>query len=200
MHYFNMSMAGIIFVLCAGADSMKAGTPKGNESQRRADGPTGGPPWRLIAGSLVRAGVCLAGLLMLVAHSGSDFATQRATQYHRQPWPEPVPELLEFIRQNTTPADRIFTTGPPLLYPKADRISAVRESNIIDEILGSYEGDTDEEKLRPIREQLERNRPKVVVLDPEHVARKGRHYRTLMMPFLTEHNYQKIRENLYLRP
>jgi hypothetical protein len=76
----------------------------------------------------------------------------------------------------------------------------VRESNIIDEILGSYEGDTDEEKLRPIREQLERNRPKVVVLDPEHVWRKGRTYRVLMMPFLAELNYQKIRENLYLRP
>jgi hypothetical protein len=137
---------------------------------------------------------------MLVSHSGSDFAKQRATQYHRQPWPEPVPGLLAFIRQNTTPADRIFTTGPPLLYPKADRISAVRESNIIDEILGSYEGNTDEEKLRPIRQQLERNLPKVVVLDPEHVWRKGRTYRVLMMPFLAEHNYQKIRENLYLRP
>ncbi len=202
MHYFNMSMAGVIFILCAGADSMKAGPAEtaAAENEAAGEGGAGGPPWRLIAGRLIRAGVCLAGLLMLVSHSGSDFATQRATQYHRQPWPEPVPGLLEFIRQNTTPADRIFTTGPPLLYPKADRISAVRESNIIDEILGSYEGDTDEEKLRPIREQLERNRPKVVVLDPEHVWRKGRHYRTLMMPFLTAHSYQKIRENLYLRP
>jgi hypothetical protein len=192
MHYFNMSMAGVIFVLCAGADSMKA--------RPAEEGGEGGPSGPLTAGRLVRAGACVAGLFLLVSHSGPDFAKQRSAEYHRQAWQEPIPGILAFIQQNTTPTDRIFTTGTPLLYAKADRISAARESGIIDDLLGSYDGTTDEERLRPIRQQLDRNRPKVVVLDPEHVWLKGRTYRALVLPFLAELKYQKVRENLYLRP
>jgi hypothetical protein len=192
MHYFNMSMAGVIFVLCVGADSMTARTPEVPGER--------GPHGFLTVGRLVRAGACTAALLLLVAHSGTEFAKQRVTEYHRQAWQEPIPGVLAFIQQNTTPADRIFTTGPPLLYAKADRISAVRESNIIDEIIGSYDGATDEERLGPIRQELDRNRPKIVVLDPEHVWHKSRTYRTLVMPFLADLRYQKVRENLYLRP
>jgi hypothetical protein len=179
MHYYNMCMAGVVFVLVASADSMK-GT--------------------CTAARLTRWLAALATLALIFDINYQDFARQRAAHYTRKPWVEPVPGLLTFIQQHTTPADRIFTTGPPLLYAYADRRSAVRESNIIDDILGSYEGDTDEEKLRPIRQQLDRNKPKVVVLDPEHLVRKGRTYRTLMMPFLAERNYQKVRENLYLLP
>ena len=86
------------------------------------------------------------------------------------------PGVLSIIQKHTKPTDRIFTTGPPILYPEANRVSAVRESNIIDEILGSYEGKTDEERLRPIYDQLVKNKPAVVVLDPENIQRKTRHY------------------------
>ncbi|HZL18436.1 MAG TPA: hypothetical protein VFG23_11895 [Polyangia bacterium] len=179
MHYFNMSMAGVVFVLVVGADSMRGDCA---------------------AARLTRWLACLATLALIVGFNHRDFTLQQTAHYTRKPWVEPVPGVLDFIKQNTTPAERIFTTGPPMLYPEADRLSAVRESNIIDEILGSYDGDTDEEKLRPIRQQLDRNKPKVVVLDPEHVSRKGRTYRVLMMPFLAAHKYQKVRENLYLLP
>ena len=107
---------------------------------------------------------------------------------------------MDVIKRNTTPADRIFTTGPPVLYPEADRISAVRESNIIDEILGSYEGKTDAERLRPIYDQLVKHRPKVVVLDPENGYRKARHYKALVIPYLTEFKYKKVTEYIYVRP
>jgi hypothetical protein len=185
IHYFTMCMAGVVFVLVAGVDSMRWSSTKN-------------PPcaWS----RLVRWAACAATLGLLVAQGYQGFAKERAAVYTKRPWKEPVPGVLEFIQQNTTPTDRIFTTGPPLLYPEADRISAVRESNIIDDILGSYDGDTDEEKLRPIYQQLVEHRPKVVVLDPEHIWRKGRTYRVLMMPFLTELKYHEVRENLYLRP
>jgi hypothetical protein len=179
-HYYNMSMAGVIFVLVAGFDSMKR-------------------PLNL-AEPAVRAAVAFAAFLVVGLHMYEAVARERKTIYQRQTWHEPQPGLLAFIEQNTVPTDRIFTSGPPVLYPQADRISAVRETNIIDEILPSYDGTTDEERLRPVYDQLVRNQPKVVFLDPEHGWRKNRHNQSLILPYLKEFNYQKINENLYLRP
>jgi hypothetical protein len=105
-----------------------------------------------------------------------------------------------FIAKNTTATDRIFTSGPPLLYVHADRIGAVREANIIDEMLGSYAGASDDEKLRPLREQLLRNRPRVVFMDPENAHRKTRHNKPLIQPLLDQQGFAKINEQLYLRP
>jgi hypothetical protein len=180
VHYYTMSMAGLIFVLVAGVDSM-------TEALRGAD-------------RAIRWGTSLAALLVVVLHGWTDFAKQVDAKYTRPPWFDPVPGAFEFIRKNTVPSDRIFTTGPPVIYPQTNRVSAVRESNIIDEILGSYDGKTDEERLRPIYLQLVKNKPKVVLLDPENGHRKVRHMRALLIPFLNEFKYQRINEYLYLRP
>lgn len=180
VHYYNMTMAGLLFVIVVGVDSLTAPLAK--------------------AERVVRWGVGLAALAMVCMHGFDEFAALREAHYTTGPWPEPIPGVVAFIARHTTPTDRIFTTGPPGLYPETNRISAVRESNIIDEILGSYDGDTDEERLRPIYQQLVKNKPKVVVLDPENAQRKGRTYRALVMPFLTEFHYQKVSEGIYLRP
>lgn len=180
VHYYNMTIAGLIFVLVAGLDSMR-------EPLQRTDG-------------AFRGLVGIVSLSIVLMHGGNEIEDQWRAKYARPPWAEPVPGVLSIIKDYTKPTDRIFTTGPPVLYPEADRISAVRESNIIDEILGSYEGRTDEERLRPIYDQLVKNKPKVVVLDPENIQRKTRHYRALLMPFLTKFKYQKIAENVYVRP
>jgi|HubBroStandDraft_1064217.scaffolds.fasta_scaffold02206_6 hypothetical protein len=180
VHYYNMTMAGIVFVLVAGVDSMKGAI--------RASHPRVG-----IAASV-------AAVTLLFFHIDPEFDRERLAEYHRLPWREPVPGVMAFIAQNTAPSDRIFTTGPPILYAQADRVSAIRESNIIDEILGSYDGSTDEERLHPIYLELVKNKPKVVVLDPEHGNRKVRHNRSLVLPYLAEFHYQKITDNIYFRP
>jgi hypothetical protein len=112
---------------------------------------------------------------------------------------EPAPGLFEFIRTNSTPADKIFTTGPPSLYVYSDRVAAVRESSIIDELVPAMPGETDAEKLRPLYQELVRNQPKIVFLDPEHGHRKYRHLNSAIMPFLNEFKYKKVSETLYLR-
>jgi hypothetical protein len=180
VHYYNMSMAGLLFIMVAGVDSMTA-------SLRRAD-------------RALRWGTSLAAFLLVAFHGWADFSGQVNATYVRPPWSEPVPGAFAFIKKNTVPSDRIFTTGPPLIYPQTDRVSATRESNIIDEILGSYEGKTDEERLRPVYLQLVKNKPKVVILDPENAHRKGRHMRALLIPFLTEFKYKRITDYIYLRP
>ena len=180
VHYYSMTMAGLILVMVASLDSIKG-------ALRAAD-------------PLVRRAATAGAFILVILHGQPDFAREWAAPYSRGPWSEPVPGVLAFIQQHTTPKDRIFTTGPPILYPEANRRSAVRESNIIDEILGSYPGATDEERLRPLHDELVKHRPKVVVLDPENAYRKTRHYKSLIMPFLSELHYQKINDNLYLLP
>jgi hypothetical protein len=179
VHYYNMSLTGVIFGAIACADSLKGKLA------------TLTPGWR--------SAIYVTAATIVWMRVFPTVRVELYTAYQRGPWQEPQPGILEFIAKNTTPADRIFTSGPPILYVQADRISAVRETNIIDEILGSYDGATDEEKFGPLREQLLRNRPKVVFMDPENGHRKKRHNQTLILPFLAEQGYQKINDQLYLR-
>jgi hypothetical protein len=179
-HYYNMSMAGVVFVLVAGVDSMKGPL---RESDRRIQG-----------------AVSVAAVTIFVLHMYPDVYREAKAEYRRQAWREPVPGVMALIAKVTKPSDRIFTTGPPILYVQADRVSAVRESDILDEFLGSYDGSTDEEKLRPLYRQLVRNEPKVVILDPEHRERKARHDRSLLMPYLADFRYVKVNDNVYVRP
>jgi hypothetical protein len=180
VHYYSMTMAGLIFILVAGVDSM-------TDSLRAAE-------------RSIRWGTSLAAFLLVALHGWPDFAKQVDARYKRPAPFDPVPGALDFIKKNTAPSDRIFTTGPPIVYPQTNRLSATVESNIIDEILGSYDGKTDEERLHPIYLQLVKNKPKVVILDPENGHRKDRHMKALMIPFLTEFKYKKITDFIYLRP
>jgi hypothetical protein len=182
-HYYIMSTAAIVFILVAGADSIARLARRLDPSLRRyATGATG------------------AVLALVIMHFGPDALVLWKTSYKRPPWEEPIPGVLAFIAKNTTPSDRIFTTGPPILYPEANRVSAVRESSIVDAILGSYDGTSDEEKLRPLYQELVRNKPKVIVLDPYLEQLRPRHMQTLVMPFITAQHYKKVGERFYVRP
>lgn len=182
-HYYNMSMSGLFFFIVAGliASSEEVAT----------------------IGAPMRAALCLAllagvGLKMWPRYEAE--AAAYGTRPAPDPYAEQVPGSLEVIRQYTTPSDRIFTTGVPILYLQADRLSAVRESQWTDEILGVYQGDTDVERLSGVRAELEKNRPKVVILDPAYGNRKVRHHAALFAPFLIEHGYQQVRPYIFLRP
>jgi hypothetical protein len=122
------------------------------------------------------------------------------TTYKSLPPHEPLPGLFAFVESHSTPADRIFTTGPPGLYIVTNRISATRASSITDEIVPSFPGNTDLEKLRPLYDELVEHRPKIVVLDPEHGDRKRRYLAGSVLPFLRDFQYQQISPELFLRP
>ena len=179
-HYYNMSIAGIAFIVAAGMDSMQRALNRAHRG--------------------LRAGVGIAVLLFAAWYASPALWQQWNATPRRPPWKEPQPGLVAFIAANTTPDDRILTTGTPMLYVVTDRVGGVRESNFTDEILGYYDGDTDVDKLRPLREQLLRTRPKVVFLDPTHERRKRRHHDALLAPFLAELGYRKINDKLYVRP
>ncbi len=180
LHYCVMSMAGVLYVIVVSLDSLRV--------------PLASAPRR------VRVGASAVACVAMAAYVWPTFDRLSRTHFERVPWHEPQPGLLAFIASHTTPSDRIFTTGTPQLYAQADRVSALRETNIIDDILPSYEGATDEERLRPLKRELAEHRPRVVFIDPENEWRKGRHLRTLVFPFLARFQYRKINDRLYLRP
>jgi hypothetical protein len=179
-HYYLMGQAGLFFFLAIGVDSV--GTKLAS------------CPWDMRL--LIRSAFFLSTFLELWPRI--DAAPPAAVLANR-PLTEPAPGLFEFVKTNSTPEDKIFTTGPPSLYVYTNRVGAVRESSIIDELVPAMPGETDAAKLRPLYDQLVRNKPKIVFLDPEHGHRKYRHLGAAIMPFLTEFKYTKVSETLYLR-
>jgi hypothetical protein len=120
---------------------------------------------------------------------------------HERHVPDPtMTHIRQFIRDTTLPTDHIWTLGPPSLYPYTDRMSATRESGWTDELLVAYDGETDVERLAPVRAELERNRPAVIYLDPEHGNRKGRIVSALVLPFLRDYGYRQVEPLLFVRP
>ncbi len=182
-HYYNMVLGGLFFLLALGLDAMAA--------QLRA---TSAP---------VRALVRVAMLTGIVVVLWPRVEAERLA-YGTRTFPpvmgEPVPGVFELIRAHTTPADKIVTNGNPILYVQTERISGVRESVFLDPILGYYVGQTDKDKLRTVYDEMLASKPKIIVLDPSYAYARGRHAAALWQPFLTEQHYEKLSDNVYLRP
>jgi hypothetical protein len=180
-HYYMLSFNGLFFAFVIGLDSMTTRV----RSRRVREG----------------IGVVLLASSVLACWPRYEVESKvMGTRTFKNFYRELVTGSFEVIAEHTTPADRVFTTGPPLLYPQTNRLGAVRESNWVDEDLGFYDGKTDVEKLSGIRAELERNMPKVFITDPENAHRKVRHDRALLHPFLLDHKYVEVKPNIWLRP
>jgi hypothetical protein len=181
MHYYMLSENGLFFALVIGLDAAA----------------------HQLRPRLARRIVSTALLASAVIACWPRYDVERhymGTRTFKDPYRELVPGSLETIANHTTPADRVFTTGPPLLYPQSDHASATKESTFVDEGLAFFDGANDVERLSGIRAELEQNPPKVFVTDPENGHRKVRHDRALIQPFLSAHKYKQVRPNVWLRP
>lgn len=180
MHYYNMAQTGLFLCLSLGLIAM---------SQRTA-----------LRRSPTRYWVWLVAAVPVALHVWPSFDRELSAKYPSLPPGEPIPGVFAFIEQNSTPDDRIFTTGPPGLYVVTNRIAATPTSSITDEIIASFPGTTDEEKTRHLYDDLAQSKPKVVILDPENGHRKTRYLAASVMPFLRDFQYQKVSDYFYLRP
>jgi hypothetical protein len=180
-HDYVMTMSGLFFVSALGADAL------GRVSlQIRSR--------RILECSLVAISVLTVGpRLVRAARTAGSLSLPDAFE-------EPVAGVRAAVVSQTTAADRIVTTGSPALYVQVDRRSAMREVFLIDEALGFYDGDSDEERVGGLRAELEANRPALVILDPLWAARQERYRRALFLPFLTTHAYREIAPGIWLRP
>ncbi|HMI84750.1 MAG TPA: hypothetical protein VK550_11705 [Polyangiaceae bacterium] len=179
MHYYVMGQSGVTFFLALGADAL------GRQLTRFSPG--------------ARMWAQTAVLLMLAVQVWPRVDAVTVVAKDGPAFVEPAAGLVDFIRANSTPEDKIFTTGPPGLYVHVERLAAIRGCTIIDELIPAMPGETDEEKLRPLYNELVKGQPKIVFLDPEHGPRKLRHMAAAITPFLNTFNYKKVNETLYLR-
>ena len=183
-HYYVMAMTGTFFFAVIGAIALD------DYSKRRP-----GPMRRWIG--LSAAAVALVTLWPRFSDEREKYATY-------QPPPPPVNmEEVALVKQLSSPGDRIWTLGEPLLYVYSDRLNAVHWGGTFDELIAYFPGSTDEERLAGERAALVRNRPKLVVFGEDPVpgyGRKQRYIKALVMPFLTEYGYTKVHDKVYARP
>jgi hypothetical protein len=179
-HYYVMSQTGMFVFLAIGLIAMASYV-----ALRRAP---------------ARHWVRLVAVVPVALTVWPSLKTQFNAVYPQHQHYEPIPGVFEFVKNNSTPEDRIFTTGAPGLYVITDRIPASRTSSVMDEIINSYPGATDREKLRPMYDELVEHMPKIVILDPERGHRKVRYLAAAVMPFLTDYGYQPVNSWAYLRP
>ena len=188
--YFIMAMTGTFFCVTLGALALDE-SAKGWDSSARARR----FPVRHALGA-VWLGVAL---FMTLPRLGAELS--KYSSY--APPPSPVPQSdIDFVHQHTSPGDKIWTTDDPLLYVFSDRESAFRGGIVLDDIIEYYPGNTDQERLRVVREGLDENLPKLVVFGNTQVSarRKRRYTRALVMPFLRDHGYVRLNDRFYLRP
>lgn len=109
------------------------------------------------------------------------------------------PELVQFIRETTSPTDRIFTAGEPGIYAFAGRQSALANGIYTDEYLDFSPG-PDEEDVGPVLAELMRKKPKVVLLQTVLPDRKKRYFKALFLPYIRTMGYREIDPELFVLP
>src|SRR6185369_9729262 len=96
-HYYNMALSGMFLFLIVGADRMSAQLLHSNALVRRS------------------VGAMLVVVIAIVSYPRVK-AELHNWPYHFQPMWVPVAGVLEFVAANSSPGDKILTTGPPLVY------------------------------------------------------------------------------------
>lgn len=182
MHYYTMALSGIFLCLSVGLDGL-APHYRGSDSARH---------------HFVRFVFVAAPLAVLLPRLEAEWP-----HFGKRPKPQAVLDLvpgsMQAIREHTKEDDHIYTSGNPFLYVATNRLSATRYSAFFDSLLPSYEGETDTERVRPTFEELVRNRPKIVILDPQHGRDRVRLQKALYDPFLAQFPYKEISPHIYLR-
>lgn len=182
-HYYIMAMAGTFFLATVGALALERAV---------------GAP-----GAAVGFGrwVAVATAAVAVVVAWPRFSEEWGKTYKLPSAPVSRAEI-DFVRAHSAPGDRIWSLGDPLLYVYADRPNACREGIVLDELIQYHPGRTDEERLADQRQELQQQRPKLVVFgdDPVNYQRKQRYIKALVMPFLRENGYIKLNDKFYARP
>jgi hypothetical protein len=182
-HYFLMGLAGPFLWGCLGAIAL---------SQAMAEAPRPMVLWIRVS--------LIAGLIVLFNPRLGAEAAVTSKKTEAVDLMGLSPEIIDFVKKNTAPTDYVFTDGMPSLFLLTDRLRPTRDEVFLDELIDSYPGSTDVEKLSRIRAQLVARKPKVVYLDDGHLARKRRTRAALLMPFLTEFGYRQVMPHVYFRP
>jgi hypothetical protein len=113
--------------------------------------------------------------------------------------PNVSPSVLDYVVHNTAPSDYILATQPGL-YFFAKRKSALTYNSFLDEVIPTYPGTSDDDRLARLRAQIEEHHPKVIYIYPAYMERMKRHLDTLIYPVVHEGHYVSVQDGLWVRP
>jgi hypothetical protein len=113
--------------------------------------------------------------------------------------PNVSPGVLDYVVHNTAPDDYILATQAGL-YFFAGRKSALTYNSFLDEVIATYPGANDDERLARLRAQIELHRPKIIYVYPAYLDRMKRHLDALVYPVVREGHYITVQDGLYVRP
>lgn len=181
-HYFTMGLTGLFLWTALGALVLSRWLDQAPPDLRRW------VRWALLAGAVVHMGPTMA----LLARTNHPIPHGNTLSI--------APSVVAFVKKSTSSHDTIFSDGSPALYVLTDRRPAIREVCLLDELMPAGAGRTDAERLAPVRAELLARPPKVVFFGPEFASRKQRTRDALWVPFLRDLHYQRISDELYLRP
>jgi hypothetical protein len=187
-HYFIVGMSGTFFVAIMAVVAMA-----GHQ----------GSAWRRWAG------ISLAAISLCAVWPRCKQIWKDSPAYNHPYWCSVSPcagridlSIVDFVKRHTTAADRIWNIGEPGLYILSDRRPASRLPYMHDSLLHIFPGATDEQRLKPYREELDKTLPKLVIVSESRSGRE-RLMDTLVDPFLRDHGYRQIRSDaplIYERP
>jgi hypothetical protein len=172
-HYYILGMAGLFVWMILGALRLSAGMAALS------------PRLAIYAGVFI---VLLPGWAIWPR-----IAVARETEFVVNPPPE-SPDLVAYIRANTTPDDAIFTTGLPSLYTQANRKHATREGIYNDLFIDLYDGETDRERASGYYQELVQSRPKLIIVDQKSPQLRPRYDAALWTPFIQEFGYRRVED------
>jgi len=182
-HYFVIGMAGTFFCIIFGTLALDVYSRQAGDAMRR---------W---------VGVSWAMVALVATWTRVSDEWKKYPEY-KPPEPPVSQSDVSFVDAHSSPGDRIWTLGDPLLYVYSDRLNALRESIIYDELVQYYAGDTDEQRLSALREELISTRPKLIILGEDSVTyqRKQRFVQSLVNPFVRDFGYVQLNDKFYARP
>ncbi len=117
-----------------------------------------------VSNNRVRSSVAIAVLLVVLAFDApgiKEFARFEARPTKR--WPG-LP-ISEIVRRTTRPGDLIWAPWKPLIYVEAQRLSPTKYHFAFEHLFIDTPGSTAAQKLDGMRADLERNPPRVIVLN-----------------------------------
>ena len=111
-------------------------------------------------------------------------------------------ELKTAVDQYTNKNDPILLLTPePYYYVALDRRHCFKWGIIMDQRIRSYDGTTEEGKLRLLKMELEKKLPKLMYLKESWLfPSQQKHLKQVFIPLIKEHHYKEIYKDIFLLP
>ncbi|MEI8344818.1 MAG: hypothetical protein WCG06_01965 [Candidatus Omnitrophota bacterium] len=108
--------------------------------------------------------------------------------------------LRDPVKRFTGKNDYILLLENPMMYIFLERKHSFRWGLLLDELIRGYPGDTEQEKMRLVREEIEKKLPKLIYAPPtsQFWARQQKHLEGVVFPIIRKYGYTDLGDGIYV--